>query len=131
MKNLEIQGSIGTFFTPTVKLNANRCIGEITGESFLEDSQKFYDQIIQWLEQFAREIKKPLIFEFRLTYLNTSSIKAILFVLKTLRKIEQDIGGVTINWYYPNDDFDMLIEAEDLAKGAQVKLNLIPFKLNS
>jgi hypothetical protein len=58
----------------------------------------------------------------KLEYFNTSSSKCILDVFKKL----ETVGGtnMTINWYYEEDDEDMLEAGEDY----QAIIN-IPFKM--
>jgi hypothetical protein len=130
MENLIIKGERSDFFTPDVQLNADDGVCEIAGESYLEYTGEFYDQIIDWVKDYSSEINKALQFNFKLTYFNTSSFKAILSVLKNLKRYEEKGGNVEVNWYYPDDDYDMLKEAQDLAEGSSLDLNFIPYKLD-
>ena len=49
MENLNIRGERSEFFTPNVILDADTGNCEISGESYLEYTGEFYDQIISWL----------------------------------------------------------------------------------
>ncbi|EAY29349.1 DUF1987 domain-containing protein [Microscilla marina] len=129
MENLYIKGQRGIYFTPTVKLDAEASICEISGESYLEDTVDFYDPIIKWLNAYNEESYKTLTFNFKLTYFNTSSSKAILNILKSLKKFKEKGGEIVINWYYPDDDYDILAEAEDFMEDSKLSFNLIPYKL--
>lgn len=128
MENLEIKGESGVYFIPEVKLNASTGSCEISGESYLEDTDEFYNKIIDWLERFISEVKKPLTFNFRLTYFNTSSSRSILNVLRVLKKYEDQAGSVTVNWYYPEDDESIAEEAEDYMKDTGLKINMFEFE---
>lgn len=128
MENLEIKGESGVYFIPDVKLDASTGVCHISGESYLEDTDEFYNNIINWLERFTKELKKPLQFNFRLTYFNTSSSRSILNVLRVLKKYEEDGGQVTVNWYYPEDDDSIAEEAEDYMKDTGLKLNMYAFQ---
>ena len=131
MENLNIRGERSEFFTPNVNLDAETGNCEISGESYLEYTGEFYDQIISWLTQFITEMNRPVIMNFRLTYFNTSSFKAILNLLNFIKKYEKQGGAVEVNWYYPEDDYDMLREAEDLAEGSGLsQMDLIPYSLD-
>lgn len=130
MESLEIKSKNSTFFTPYVKLDAVTGICEISGESYTENTDEFYDTIIHWLNNYQKEVKKPIKFDFKLSYLNTSSFKAILYVLKALKNIQNAGISTTINWYYPQDDFDLLAEAEDLAESVGIQINKIPYQVN-
>ena len=47
MEDLEIKGESGVFYIPTVHLNASTGECEISGESYLEDTDEFYNTIIK------------------------------------------------------------------------------------
>ena len=128
MENLEIKGESGVYFIPEVKLNANSGQCEISGESYLEDTDEFYNNIIHWIENYINDLKKPLTFNFRLTYFNTSSSRSILNVLRVLKKYQDQGGQVTVNWYYPEDDDSIAEEAEDYMKDTGLKINMFAFE---
>jgi hypothetical protein len=128
MENLEIKGESGVYFIPEVKLNAQTGVCEISGESYLEDTDEFYNNIINWLETYISDVKKSLTFNFRLTYFNTSSSRSILNVLRVLKKYEDDGGNVTVNWHYPADDDSIAEEAEDYMKDTGLKINMFDFE---
>lgn len=124
MEDLLIRGGRNEFLVPFVSLNASTGMCEISGESSLEYTGEFYDQILNWLKTYALEKSQLLIFAFKLTYFNTSSYKAILGTLRELKR-QQDIGKkVTVQWYYPEDDSDMLMDAQDLMESAEIDMEL-------
>lgn len=128
MENLEISGKSDVYFIPEVLLNASNGVCEISGESYLEDTDEFYNQIIGWLEKYISEIKKGITFNFKLTYFNTSSSRSILNILRVLKKYEDESGQVIVNWYYPEDDDSIAEEAEDYMKDTGLKINMFSFE---
>ncbi|MDX2305854.1 MAG: DUF1987 domain-containing protein [Microscillaceae bacterium] len=128
MENLEIKGESGVYFIPEVKLNASTGICEISGESYLEDTDEFYNNIINWLENYIREVNRSITFNFKLTYFNTSSSRSILNVLRVLKKYEDNGGAVTVNWYYPEDDESIAEEAEDYMKDTGLEIHMFEFE---
>ena len=128
MENLEIKGESGVYFIPEVKLNASTGVCEISGESYLEDTDEFYNNIINWLENYIREVNNPITFNFKLTYFNTSSSRSILNVLRVLKKYEESGGGITVNWYYPEDDESIAEEAEDYMKDTGLQIQMFEFE---
>ncbi|TAF66955.1 MAG: DUF1987 domain-containing protein [Cytophagales bacterium] len=130
MKNLSIEGTKGIFFTPSVQFDAQTGVCELAGESYLEDTVAFYNPLLQWLEQYTKEITKNIVFSFKLTYFNTSSSKAIVDIVKILKQYQNEGGKVEINWYYPEDNYDILAEAEDIMSYLKIHINLIPYELN-
>jgi len=127
MENLSIKGSHGTFFTPTVNFSASG-VCEISGESYLEESFEFYDGLIKWIDSYFEEGAKSIELSFRLTYFNTSSSRAILDLLTSLKRHQDSGQDVTVNWYYPDPDNDeMKMEAEDYIDETGLEINLISY----
>ena len=62
--------------------------------------------------------------DIQLEYFNTSSSKCILDVFKKLEAINAGSSEVTINWYYEEDDEDMLEAGEDYQA-----IISVPFKM--
>lgn len=130
MKNINIKGSHDAYFIPTVDFNAETGICELSGESYLEETIKFYTPLFSWLKEYTEKIKKPLIFNFKLTYFNTSSSKCIVDILNMLKNYQKNGGEVTVNWYYDDDEEDIeeeLEEVEDFMLETGLQINLIPF----
>ncbi len=126
MENLYLKrerNSKSVFATPEVNFQANIGVCEISGESCLENTVSFYDQLLKWLRQYQNEVKKGLEFNFKLTYFNTSSSKSILELLIQL----SEMTNVTINWFYdPDNKIAMQQEKEDFEDEAEVKMNFLP-----
>ena len=126
MHNLEIIGSHGDYDVPTVSFNAETGVCELKGESYLEKTAEFYDRLLGWLDEYIKEVNKPITFNFRLTYFNTSSSKRILYILLKLKEYEENGGEVTTNWYYDEDDTDMEEEVEDFRIITNLDINILP-----
>ncbi len=125
MENLEIIGYSGDYFVPSVNFNSKTGICDISGESYLEETVKFYQPLLKWLEDYTVIIKKPLTFNFRLTYFNTSSSKRILDILLLLKDYEDDGGAVSVFWYFDEEDPDIEEDVEDLIVISELKISVV------
>ena len=121
MESLLIEG---TAKTPNVKFDAEQGFIEIKGRSIPENSIEFYKPLIDWLDDYAKTPKSNTKVNIQLEYFNTSSSKCILDVFKKLEVIHKIKNDVTINWYYEEDDEDMLEAGEDYES-----IIRIPFKM--
>ena len=121
MDTLSIEG---TPKTPTVLFDASKGIIEIKGRSIPENSYEFYKPLVEWLEEYAKESKPQSQVNIQLEYFNTSSSKCILDIFKKLEVIQKANSGVTINWFYDEDDEDMLEAGQDYES-----IIRIPFKM--
>lgn len=130
MENLEIEGRLSTFFTPMVNFNATTGMCQIVGESYLEDSFGFYEQLIRWINDYFDEGANSIQIDFKFSYYNTSTSRAILDILRLLKLRQENGKDVLVNWHYPTPDYDELkSEAEDYIEETGLQMNLISYQL--
>ena len=129
MEDLVRKYSADTPYCPEVHFNAMTGECFLKGESYMEDMYKFYKPLLSWLNIYTTEIGQPVIFNIQLTYFNTSSSRALLDILDILKLYEDNEGNVTVNWYYDENDPDMLDEIDDFIIEANIKINKIKTKL--
>ena len=114
----------GTSKTPSVKFDSDKGIFEIKGRSIPENSVEFYKPLVDWLDIYKESPLKKTVVNICLEYFNTSSSKCILDVFKKLEAIHKAKNEVEVNWYYEEDDEDMLEAGEDYES-----IIRIPFKM--
>jgi hypothetical protein len=114
----------GTPKTPALKFDPEQGIIEIKGRSIPENSIEFYKPLVDWLEAYAKNPLKKTQVNVQLEYFNTSSSKCILDVFKKLEAIHKAKHDVIINWFYEEDDEDMLEAGQDYESIIRV-----PFKM--
>lgn len=118
MEDIRIEG---TAKTATVNFIQAEGLLEIKGRSIPENSIEFYKPLIDWIEVYSKSPQESTNVNIQLEYFNTSSSKCLLDLFKKLESIS---GQVTINWYFEEDDEDMLEAGEDY----EAIINL-PFKM--
>ena len=115
----------GTQKTPSVKFDGKTGIIEIKGRSIPENSIEFYKPLVDWLEEYAKKPIEKTQVNVQLEYFNTSSSKCILDEFKKLEAIHKAKHDVVINWYYEEDDEDMLEAGEDYESIIRVPFKMI------
>ena len=115
----------GTSKTPTVLFDAEEGLIELKGRSIPENSIEFYKPIVESFENYSRVPKSSTKVEIQLEYFNTSSSKCILDLFKKLESIHKAGNEVKINWYYEEDDEDMLEAGEDYQAIIKVPFTMI------
>ena len=115
----------GTPKTPTVNFDSAHGIFEIKGRSIPENSVEFYKPLVDWLESYKETPLPKTVVNIRLEYFNTSSSKCILDVFKKLETIHKAKNEVEVNWYYEEDDEDMLEAGEDYESIIRVPFKMI------
>ncbi|VCU72181.1 hypothetical protein PIGHUM_04277 [Pigmentiphaga humi] len=97
MSNLTISGSQST---PAISGDWETGVLTMTGDSYPENSYDLFNGVIDWVERFLRDGKRPLSLELHLLYLNTSSVRAIMDVFDMLEDAHTGGHPVSVNWHY-------------------------------
>lgn len=121
---------MGTDDTPTVILDAENEVFEISGRSLPEDVTAFYEPIIRWLDEYSSSPNAKTIFTFKLVYFNTASSKLLLDILMKLEQMHEDGKDMLIRWYYPEDDEDMQEAGEEYADIVDVPFEQVSYTLS-
>ncbi|MBQ4406860.1 MAG: DUF1987 domain-containing protein [Bacteroidales bacterium] len=126
MSVIKIQG---TDDTPTVILDKENNIFEISGRSLPEDVVVFYKPILEWLDEYKNDPLDLTVFNFKLEYFNTASSKLLLDVLLKLEDINNDGHEVLVKWHYPDDDEDMEEAGEEYSDIVDVPFEQVPYSI--
>ena len=102
--------------TPGVVLDKSIAKFQVSGRSLSDNPAVFYKPIIDWLKVYTQAPNAITEFEFKFEYLNTESSKSVLDILTTL----EGINGVSVIWYFNEEDEDMEEIGEELAELVQI-----------
>ena len=126
MENLNININPDLVYYPVINFNYQSGICEMSGESYMEETFKFYEPVILWLKEYC-EGNKPITLNIKLTYFNTSSSRFILEILDTLKNYQKKGLSAEINWFYKKDDPDILTEINDFIDETGAQINILEF----
>jgi hypothetical protein len=121
---------MGTDDTPTVTLDAEQGVYEISGRSLPEDVTAFYAPVLAWLDEYANAPKPTTVFTFKLVYFNTASSKLLLDVLMKLEAVAENGSQVRVKWYYPEDDEDMKEAGDEYADIVDLEFEPISYAVD-
>jgi hypothetical protein len=103
----------GTPKTPGVEFDSDKGELRLKGRSIPENSIEFYKPLIEWLDEYVNKPQGKTTVNIQLEYFNTSSSKCLLDLFKKLEHLSKKGNEVIVNWYYEEDDEDMLEAGED------------------
>ncbi len=112
-------------YYPVVNFDATKGICEISGESYMEETFKFYSPLLEWIKNYLADKSKPLTLNLKLTYFNTNSSRLIMDMLDIIKRSKDEGGKVVVNWYYDSADPDMIDEVEDFEMETGLDINLV------
>lgn len=124
MQKIELKETVTT---PYTLLDADNGIIRIEGRSIPENVIDFYQPILNWIDEYAKEPKNTTEVHFKLEYFNTSSSKRLFDIMKKVENIAlPNLNTVFINWYYEEDDEDIYFAGNDYkALITRIDFNLI------
>ena len=112
---------------PQIVLDRESNILEISGRSLPEDVNTFYEPMISWIEEYAKDPLDITVFNFKLTYFNTASSKIILDILTHFEEMIEEGHQVMVRWHYPEEDEDMLEAGEEYSEMVDVPFEMVSF----
>jgi len=115
----------GTPKTPDVNFDYDKGSLLLKGRSIPENSVEFYKPLVNWLGEYSANPKPETVFEVQLEYFNTSSSKCLLDLFKKMETLGKGGNKIIVNWYYEEDDEDMLEAGEDYQSIIDVPFKMI------
>jgi len=122
MEKLEIARKANT---PSVLFDPETGNMKIDGRSIPENPGDFYDEVIQWLRDYFKKPKNVTTLDLNLEYVNSGSSKYLLVLFRLMKEEYQKGSKIIINWYYEEDDEDMLEAGEDYESIIRVPFKMI------
>ncbi|WP_027000886.1 DUF1987 domain-containing protein [Eisenibacter elegans] len=94
--------------TPEISFNYQKGVLEIKGVSIPEDTEDFYRDLLDYLENYIKKPKsKQTTVSFKLIYINTSTSAILARIIKVLERLHSQRHPVAAKWYYEEGDDDM------------------------
>lgn len=95
----------------------------ISGNSYPENVIEFYEPILHWIDDFLESKVLPVSIAVDLKYINTSSTKLILIIIKKINTLAK--STIKVAWLYEIDDEDMYETGVDIEKLSDMKFEFI------
>jgi hypothetical protein len=119
----------GTDDTPSIILDKDNGVFEISGRSLPEDVTTFFEPVLNWLDDYQEEANDQTVFAFKLVYFNTASSKLILDILMKLEELHENGKEVLIKWFFPDDDEDMEEAGEEYADIVDIPFEQVSYTM--
>jgi hypothetical protein len=118
MKNLLIHS---TDETPEINFDTNGSLS-VKGVSIPENITNFYTPVINWIDEFAQNLPANIQLTFEIEYINTSSTRVFLDIIRKINACKQNCPDTVITWKYDQDDEDNFDLGKDLEYSAKATL---------
>ena len=115
---------------PAVTLDKINNKFEMTGKSLPEDVNEFYDPILEWLRDYAKNPNDETNFVMNLEYYNSASVRKIVDILVVLENIHKKGKAVKVIWMFEESDEMMGENGEDFKDTVNIPFEIISYKLD-
>tara|TARA_B100000497_G_scaffold121055_1_gene150271 strand:+ start:906 stop:1277 length:372 start_codon:yes stop_codon:yes gene_type:complete len=112
----------GTAKTPEVKFSIDPISMSLSGRSIPENSIEFYKPLLDWVDNSIQAQDQVICISVKLEYFNTSSSKCLMDLFKRIEKVAP---AASVDWYYEEEDEDMLEAGEDYDAIIDIPFRLI------
>jgi hypothetical protein len=114
--------------TPLIHISLKENKFLIKGPSFSENIVDIYNPIIEWIDENIPNLENELICELYFTVLNSASHKKIFQILIRLNSYLDAGKKITVQWFYDEDDEDIMEMGEDLTELINLPFEIKPVK---
>ena len=105
MENIKISS---TERTPEIDFDFSQNIFKITGESYPENVNEFYDNILEKLKNHLAQCSDSTItLDFELIYFNSSTAKVLMELFDLMEETAESGNKAVVNWIHEEDDDHM------------------------
>jgi hypothetical protein len=111
--------------TPFIRFSPDNQTLTIKGRSTPENPVAFYEDLVVWLDEFFQVSTQELVVRMYFKYINTSSLKCILEILKKVMNNKTETQ-VAFEWLFDNGDDDMRELGTDIEELLHVQFQKIP-----
>jgi hypothetical protein len=112
--------------TPLIHINLKENKFLIKGPSFSENIIDIYNPIIDWIDDNIPNLDIELTCELYFTVLNSASHKKIFQILIRLNSYLDSGKKIKVQWFYDEDDEDIMEMGEDLTELINIPFDIIP-----
>jgi hypothetical protein len=112
--------------TPKVEFNAADNTITFMGRIMCEDAPDFFEPINNWIQEYEQEAPEKTSLNISIEYINTSSSKCLLNMLKRLEHFKDNGKDVEVNWIYESDDEDIQEVGQDFHLMVDMPFNFVP-----
>ncbi len=109
--------------TPLITMDFDNGTFEISGRSFANNANVFYQPIIDSCKDYSFNPASSTIMIFKLEYFNSIAQKYFAELIKILK----DLPSFSVRWYYESDDEDLLSLGKKYEKLFNLRMEFIEY----
>ena len=108
--------------TPEFLLNSDGII-KIKGRGLVGSNSEVVQSIMNWIDEYLISPAEITYIVIALEYLNSLSSALLISILRKLTQVTIQSGKLDIQWYYEEDDEDIIERGEFIAETFKIPIN--------
>ena len=114
-----------TDVTPEVHFNLTENKFSIRGRSMPEDTEKYYNVLIKWLNEKLRNESVSASIDIALDYYNTGTFIRLMAIFNLLHELNEAGNSIKVHWICEADDEDNIADGESFKDVVKVPFYII------
>jgi hypothetical protein len=110
-----------TVNTPEFLLNSDGII-KIKGRGLVGSNSEVVQSIMNWIDEYLTSPSEITYVIIALEYLNSLSSALLVSILRKLTQVNIQSGKLEIQWYYEEDDEDIIERGEFIAEAFKIPI---------
>jgi hypothetical protein len=112
--------------SPAIAFDSVSGILEISGESYPENSYEFYKPVLAWISRFCANFSGPIVFNCRISYLNTGSTKSMMDIFDLFEDRFRKGLKIRVNWFCDSENDRAVETAEEFMEDVTFPFEIKP-----
>ena len=114
-----------TQISPEIELLKDGSVFIIKGRSMPENSELFYQPVLNWIERQYSGSDVSIVLDVKLDYYNTGSFIRLMGLFNLLGKLNESGADFRIRWICDSDDEDNIADGESFKEVVKVPFDIV------
>lgn len=114
-----------TQISPEVELLKDGSTFIIKGRSMPENSEGFYQPVLNWIEKQYTGTSVTIVLDIKLDYYNTGSFIRLMGLFNLLSKLNEGGANFSVRWVCDADDEDNIADGESFKEVVKVPFEIV------
>jgi len=98
---------------------------KIRGRGLFQNKTEVIEQIMNWIDKYLRNTTEITYVIISFEYLNSFSTTILVSIIRKLSQVILQSGKLVIQWYYEEDDEDILERGEYISSTFNIPITFI------
>ena len=114
-----------TEVSPEIKFDMEKMTFSISGRSMPENSEGFYEPVLNWIRVNFQDSNADAVFDIRLDYYNTGSFIRLMGLFNLFADLNEQGKNFSVRWICEAEDEDNIADGESFKEVVKIPFQII------